>query len=60
MTTEILIVRTGYIEKLKNWLNQSDLVKIVTGVRRCGKSKLLEMFQTELLVKKIALDKRII
>lgn len=60
MTTEISIVRTGYIEKLKNWLNQSDLVKIVTGVRRCGKSKLLEMFQIELLVKKIALDDHII
>ena len=29
---------------------QNDLVKIVTGVRRCGKSKLLELFQANLIL----------
>ncbi|MCL2100654.1 MAG: ATP-binding protein [Fibromonadales bacterium] len=40
-----LIDRPEYLEKLKLWQNQMDLVKIVTGVRRCGKSKLFELFQ---------------
>ena len=60
MTSEILIRRADYIEKLKSWLGQTDLVKIVTGVRRCGKSKLLSMFQTELLMHNIATDSHII
>lgn len=49
MTSEILIERPEYIKKLKNWLGQTELVKIVTGVRRCGKSKLLDLFQDDLL-----------
>ncbi|MCL2230386.1 MAG: ATP-binding protein [Treponema sp.] len=40
-----LIDRPEYIEKLKLWQSHADLIKIVTGVRRCGKSKLFEIFQ---------------
>ena len=40
-----LIDRADYLEKLKLWQGQTDLVKIITGVRRCGKSKLFELFQ---------------
>lgn len=39
---------------------QNDLVKIVTGVRRCGKSKLLELFQANLVTKNLATDEQII
>lgn len=39
---------------------QNDLVKIVTGVRRCGKSKLLELFQANLIMKNLATDEQII
>ena len=53
MTSERLIKRTQYTDKLKSWLNQNDLVKIITGVRRCGKSKLFILFQNELLKDKI-------
>ena len=42
---EKLINRPEYLEKLRVWSRQEDLVKIVTGVRRCGKSKLFEIFQ---------------
>lgn len=49
MESEMLIGRPEYIAKLKNWLGQIDLVKIVTGVRRCGKSKLLDLFKLDLL-----------
>ncbi len=45
---EKTIDRPIYTEKLKSLMNKTDIVKIVTGVRRCGKSKLLSMFQTYL------------
>ncbi len=45
---EILIDRPKYVEKLISLLPNADLVKIVTGVRRCGKSKLFSLFQTKL------------
>jgi len=43
-----LIDRPEYIEKLKMWRDYTDVVKIVTGVRRCGKSILLTLFQNYL------------
>jgi predicted AAA+ superfamily ATPase len=43
-----LIDRPEYLESLKSWQKHDDLVKIITGVRRCGKSKLLELFQSYL------------
>ena len=38
-----MIERTVYLEELKRWKNQ-DLIKVVTGIRRCGKSTLFELF----------------
>ena len=43
------IDRPEYIAQLRLWQNQTDLVKIVTGVRRCGKSVLFALFQDDLL-----------
>ena len=40
---EVLIQRPEYTKKLESWLEQNDLVKIITGVRRCGKSKLFTL-----------------
>ena len=57
---ERLINRPEYIKKLKQWLNQEDLVKIITGVRRCGKSKLFTLFQNELLKDKNIAEEQII
>lgn len=42
-----LIERKEYLEKLKA-LRGKQLIKIITGVRRCGKSTLLEMFRAHL------------
>ena len=55
-----LIDRPKYLQDLSKWTGQNDLVKIVTGVRRCGKSKLLELFQANLIMKKLATDEQII
>ena len=39
-----MIERKEYLEKLKKWKDK-DLIKVITGIRRCGKSTLLEIFQ---------------
>lgn len=38
-----MIERTEYLEELKRWKDK-DLIKVVTGIRRCGKSTLFELF----------------
>ena len=58
--TEKIVDRPQYIEQLKKWQSQTDLIKIVTGVRRCGKSKLFYLYQFDLIVHKIADDNQII
>ena len=43
-----LIERDFYLEKLKNVIGTPD-IKVITGVRRSGKSKLLEAFKRYIL-----------
>jgi predicted AAA+ superfamily ATPase len=43
-----LIDRPQYMERLHT-VRDKELVKVLVGVRRCGKSKLLELFQRDLL-----------
>lgn len=43
-----MITRPFYLEKLLKWRDKA-LIKVVTGIRRCGKSTLLEQFRSELL-----------
>lgn len=38
-----MIERTEYLEELKRWKDK-DLIKVVTGIRRCGKSTLFDLF----------------
>lgn len=42
-----MIDRPAYLEKLRRWRDK-DVIKVVTGVRRCGKSTLLKLFAEEL------------
>ncbi len=42
------INRAYYLNQLESWRNK-DLIKVVTGMRRCGKSTILEMFRDSLL-----------
>lgn len=39
-----MIERKEYLEELKQWKNE-NVIKVVTGLRRCGKSTLLSQFQ---------------
>ena len=38
-----MIERKEYLDELKKWMNK-DLIKVVTVIRRCGKSTLFELF----------------
>ena len=48
-----MIGRDEYLEELKRWKDK-DVIKVVTGIRRCGKSTLFELFIDYL--KKIGID----
>ncbi|MDY6053516.1 MAG: ATP-binding protein [Anaerovibrio sp.] len=42
-----MIKREAYMQRIRPFMN-SDLIKVLTGVRRCGKSVMLELIQQEL------------
>lgn len=43
-----MILRKEYLEQLKAWQHE-QVIKVVTGIRRCGKSTLLKQFRDYLL-----------
>ena len=44
----MLYKREQYLEKIRPFYHDCDLIKIVTGIRRCGKSCLLQTIAQEL------------
>lgn len=51
------IIRKGYLTKLRRGLGDTDVVKIVTGMRRCGKSTLLKQYADSLMQDGIPSDR---
>lgn len=47
--------REKYLEKIRPFYD-SDLIKIITGIRRCGKSCILKLIVDELKQKGVSLD----
>jgi predicted AAA+ superfamily ATPase len=47
-TKQNLIPRPDYLAKLERHRKRTDLIKILTGVRRCGKSTLFDIYQEKL------------
>ena len=45
MEVIILVERKEYLERLIQWKDE-QVIKVVTGIRRCGKSTLLLQYQT--------------
>ena len=43
-----MIKRETYLQKIRPFIN-TDLIKVITGMRRCGKSVMLELIKQELL-----------
>ena len=47
-----MIIRENYLKKIRNFYD-TDVIKIITGIRRCGKSELLKQIQNELIKKNV-------
>ena len=45
----MLYKREDYLNKMRSFYNETDLIKVITGVRRCGKSTLMQLIIEELL-----------
>lgn len=43
-----MVIREEYLKKLRTYID-APLVKILAGIRRCGKSTILEMLHAELI-----------
>ena len=54
-----IVSRPGYLAELERHRIVPDLIKMVTGVRRCGKSTLLKLYQNKLRAEGIG-DKQIL
>lgn len=47
---EKLYIREKYLKKIRGFYDDVDMIKVITGVRRCGKSSLMEMISHELVL----------
>lgn len=43
-----LYKREKYLKKIRGFYHSEDIIKVITGIRRCGKSSLMEMIAEEL------------
>lgn len=46
-----LFKREKYLSKIRGFYFENDLIKVVAGIRRCGKSSLMEIISDELVEK---------
>ena len=49
-----LFVREKYLKKLRGFYNDTEIIKVITGVRRCDKSCLMQTVRNELMKSGIA------
>lgn len=53
-----MVIRKKYLNQLLAWKNE-QVIKVVTGIRRCGKSTLLKQFQDHLLQEGVSQEQMI-
>lgn len=56
---QTFIDRPTYMHQLMAWRDKSDVIKVITGIRRCGKSTIFYLYQMELQMKYGVLDNQI-
>ena len=44
-----LYKRENYLKKIRGFYHDTDMIKVITGVRRCGKSCLMQTIADEIL-----------
>ncbi len=49
LITEKLYPREKYLSKIRSFYHECEIIKVITGVRRCGKSSIMKMIIDELL-----------
>ncbi len=52
----MLFKREKYLKKIRPFYHSDDIIKVITGVRRCGKSSLMEMIADEIMENGISED----
>ncbi|MBR5336757.1 MAG: ATP-binding protein [Lachnospiraceae bacterium] len=53
---EKLYIREKYLRRLRGFYHDVDMIKVITGVRRCGKSSLMQMVCDELIANGVNAD----
>ena len=48
-----MIERRAYLDALWRWKDK-QVIKVITGIRRCGKSTLMALYQQELVERGVA------
>jgi hypothetical protein len=56
MVLTMLFKREKYLKKIRPFYHDDDIIKVITGVRRCGKSSLMETIADELKQSGVAED----
>lgn len=51
-----LYKRENYLKKIRGFYDATDIIKVITGVRRCGKSSLMEVIASEIEEKGVSSD----
>ena len=49
-----LYAREKYLSKIRGFYHATDIIKVITGLRRCGKSSIMELISKELIKKCVA------
>lgn len=47
--TQDLFSREKYLSKIRGFYHECELIKVLTGVRRCGKSSIMTLIMRELI-----------
>lgn len=56
MNNEKLYPREKYLSKLRGFYHECEIIKVITGVRRCGKSSIMKLIIRELYEQGISAD----
>ena len=44
-----LFKRENYLSKIRGFYHTNDIIKVISGIRRCGKSSLMQMIADEII-----------